>query len=43
MASSYLIDTIILLCAAVVVVPISQAICLGAVPGFVIAGVVIGP
>jgi glutathione-regulated potassium-efflux system protein KefB len=43
MASSYLIDTIILLCAAVVVVPISHAIRLGAVPGFVIAGVVIGP
>jgi glutathione-regulated potassium-efflux system protein KefB len=42
-ASTYLLDTIILLVAAVIVVPLSQAVRLGAVPGFVIAGVVIGP
>ena len=43
MASTYLLETIILLVAAVIVVPVSQALRLGAVPGFVLAGVVIGP
>ncbi len=43
MASTYLLETIILLVAAVIVVPVSQAIRLGAVPGFVLAGVAIGP
>ena len=43
MISPYLLDIIILLIAAVVAVPISQASRLGAVPGFLIAGVIVGP
>lgn len=43
MISTYLIDIIILLLAAVIVVPFFQAIKLGAVPGFLIAGVIVGP
>ena len=43
MISSYLIDIIILLMAAVIAVPIFQAIRLGAVPGFLISGVIVGP
>ena len=43
MISSYLIDIIILLMAAVVAVPIFQAIRLGAVPGFLVSGVIVGP
>ncbi|MDA0788932.1 MAG: monovalent cation:proton antiporter-2 (CPA2) family protein [Proteobacteria bacterium] len=43
MPSSYLIDTIYLLLAAVIVVPLAQVVRLGAVPGFVLAGVLIGP
>ncbi len=43
MISNFLIDIIILLIAAVAIVPISQALRLGAVPGFLIAGVVVGP
>jgi glutathione-regulated potassium-efflux system protein KefB len=43
MISNYLIDIIILLMAAVIFVPIFQAIRLGAVPGFLIAGVIVGP
>ena len=43
MISTYLIDIIILLLAAVIVVPFFQAIRLGAVPGFLIAGVIVGP
>jgi len=43
MTSHYLIDTIILLMTAVVIVPIFQVIRLGAVPGFLIAGVIVGP
>jgi monovalent cation:proton antiporter-2 (CPA2) family protein len=43
MISSYLVDIIILLLAAVVIVPFSQAARLGAVPGFLIAGVIVGP
>ena len=38
-----LIDLISLLIAAVVVVPLSQSLRLGAVPGFLLAGVLIGP
>ena len=38
-----LIDLIALLLAAVVVVPLSQALRLGAVPGFLVAGVLVGP
>lgn len=43
MISSYLIDIIILLMAAVIAVPIFQAIRLGAVPGFLVSGVIVGP
>lgn len=43
MISDYLLDIIILLIAAVIAVPFSQAARLGAVPGFVIAGVIVGP
>ncbi len=43
MISTYLIDIIILLLAAVIAVPFFQAIKLGAVPGFLIAGVIVGP
>ncbi len=40
---AYLTDIIILLVAAVVTVPLSRIIGLGAVPGFLIAGIVVGP
>lgn len=40
---NYLTDIAILLAAAVVAVPIFQSMRMGAVPGFVIAGVVVGP
>ena len=43
MISTYLLDIIILLTAAVVAVPFFQAAKLGAVPGFLIAGVIVGP
>jgi len=43
MSSAYLTDLIILLSAAVVIVPACQAIRLGAVPGFLIAGLIVGP
>lgn len=43
MTSVYLIDIIILLMAAVIAVPFFQAIKLGAVPGFLVAGVIVGP
>ncbi|MDH5612502.1 MAG: monovalent cation:proton antiporter-2 (CPA2) family protein [Gammaproteobacteria bacterium] len=43
MISPYLLDIIILLFAAVVAVPLSRAARLGAVPGFLIAGVIVGP
>ena len=39
----YLVDLLILLAAAVVVVPLFQALRLGAVPGFLVAGVLVGP
>jgi monovalent cation:proton antiporter-2 (CPA2) family protein len=42
MISDYLVDIIILLIAAVVIVPFSQALRLGAVPGFLIAGIAVG-
>jgi monovalent cation:proton antiporter-2 (CPA2) family protein len=41
--SAYLIDVIILLVAAVIVVPVFQIARLGIVPGFLVAGVVVGP
>lgn len=42
MDSTYLVDVIILLIAAVFAVPFFQIIRLGAVPGFLIAGVIVG-
>ena len=39
----YLTDVIILLTAAVIAVPLCQSAGLGALPGFMIAGVVLGP
>ncbi|MDX1812742.1 MAG: cation:proton antiporter, partial [Gammaproteobacteria bacterium] len=42
MDSTYLVDAIILLIAAVLVVPLFQILRLGVVPGFLIAGVIIG-
>jgi monovalent cation:proton antiporter-2 (CPA2) family protein len=41
--SDFLLEIIFLLSAAVIAVPICQALKLGAVPGFLIAGVVVGP
>jgi monovalent cation:proton antiporter-2 (CPA2) family protein len=43
MASAYLLDIVIMLAAAVLAVPIFRATGLGAVPGFLIAGVLVGP
>lgn len=43
MISAYLLDLIILLTAAVVAVPLFQFIRLGVVPGFLIAGIAVGP
>lgn len=43
MISTYLIDIIILLIASVITVPIFQAAKLGAVPGFLVAGIIVGP
>ena len=43
MIAAYLVDIIILLLAAVIAVPLFQAAKLGAVPGFLIAGVIVGP
>lgn len=39
----YLIDIIILLSAAVIAVPLFQSLRLGAIPGFLVAGIVLGP
>jgi monovalent cation:proton antiporter-2 (CPA2) family protein len=41
--SDFLLEIIFLLSAAVIAVPVCQALKLGAVPGFLIAGVVVGP
>lgn len=43
MSSVYLEDLVILLIASVAIVPACQALKLGAVPGFLIAGLVVGP
>ncbi|MGX5202275.1 cation:proton antiporter domain-containing protein [Aliikangiella sp. IMCC44632] len=43
MVSHYLIDFVILLTAAVVIVPIAQALKVGTVPGFLFAGFMVGP
>ena len=39
----YLTDTIVLLSAAVIAVPLFHALGLGAIPGFLVAGIVLGP
>jgi monovalent cation:proton antiporter-2 (CPA2) family protein len=41
--SAYLSDILILLIAAVIIVPLFQLARLGAVPGFLVAGVIVGP
>ena len=43
MGLAYLTDIIILLAAAVVAVPLARIIGLGTVPGFLLAGIVVGP
>jgi len=43
MIIAYLIDIVFLLIAAVITVPFFQAVKLGAVPGFLIAGIIVGP
>jgi Kef-type K+ transport system membrane component KefB len=43
MSLAYLTDIIILLAAAVVAVPLSRIIGLGILPGFLLAGIVVGP
>jgi monovalent cation:proton antiporter-2 (CPA2) family protein len=43
MVSAYLFDALTLLIAAVVVVPLFQLARLGAVPGFLVAGIIVGP
>ena len=43
MDAGYLLDIIILLAAAVIAVPLFQSLGLGAIPGFLVAGVVLGP
>lgn len=43
MAASYLLDIVIVLTAAVVAVPFFRAAGLGAVPGFLVAGMLVGP
>jgi monovalent cation:proton antiporter-2 (CPA2) family protein len=43
MISAYLFDIVILLIAAVLIVPLFQVARLGAVPGFLVAGVIVGP
>jgi monovalent cation:proton antiporter-2 (CPA2) family protein len=43
MSLAYLTDIIILLAAAVVAVPLARVIGLGTVPGFLLAGIVVGP
>ena len=43
MASAYLLDIVILLAAAVLAVPLFRATGLGAVPGFLVAGILVGP
>ncbi|HEB95901.1 MAG TPA: potassium transporter KefC [Sedimenticola thiotaurini] len=43
MSTAYLTDIVVLLAAAVVAVPLARAIGLGVVPGFLVAGIVMGP
>jgi monovalent cation:proton antiporter-2 (CPA2) family protein len=43
MVANYLLDIVYLLTAAVIAVPVFRAIGLGVVPGFLVAGVLVGP
>lgn len=43
MSIHYLTDIIVLLAAAVIAVPLFQGLKLGAIPGFLVAGVILGP
>ena len=43
MEIEYLTDIIILLSAAVIIVPVFQSLGFGAIPGFLVAGVIVGP
>ena len=43
MVANYLLDIVFLLAAAMVAVPAFRAIGLGIVPGFLVAGVLVGP
>ena len=43
MNTEYLTDIIILLTAAVIAVPLFQSLKLGAIPGFLVAGIILGP
>ncbi len=43
MVSAYLLDLLFLLIAAVLIVPLFQLARLGTVPGFLVAGVIVGP
>ena len=43
MVATYLLDIVFLLAAAVIAVPVFRAIGLGVVPGFLVAGVLVGP
>ncbi len=43
MVATYLLDIVFLLTAAVIAVPVFRAIGLGVVPGFLIAGILVGP
>ena len=43
MTTNYILDIVILLSAAVFAVPFFRALGLGAVPGFLVAGIVVGP
>jgi Kef-type K+ transport system membrane component KefB len=43
MVATYLLDIVFLLTAAVITVPVFRAIGLGVVPGFLVAGILVGP
>jgi monovalent cation:proton antiporter-2 (CPA2) family protein len=43
MVATYLLDIVFLLAAAVIAVPVFRAIGLGVVPGFLVAGILVGP
>ncbi|MBU0500345.1 MAG: monovalent cation:proton antiporter-2 (CPA2) family protein [Gammaproteobacteria bacterium] len=43
MNTAYLVDIIVMLAAAILAVPLSRFLGLGAVPGFLMAGVIVGP